>query len=538
MKKYTSLFGVMMVLIFAACSIGSLSDVWKGNSTTLTGQVIQLDAETVTLRLGELAVVQTSESAAMESLLATNFIQAGRSSSHTVPAIQTPMQVFVPWQKDVVLNLGTAKCFVMADDGAVQTASLESITPKAILNVTVSGDRTPLTVVVLKDIRQGKADAATLQGTSAASIEESTTRQGEEYTSESADENALRIIAAKVGLRSVRVEKSDGGSTSTAASNYYGRNAALLVTGGAQVTLSKGVVNSSASDSCGVFGHGSGTSLRLNDTTITTTGERGTGLQTSGGACANASNMTITTSGTSAPVLRTESGSLNVEGGTYTSGGYDAPVIDAAGEVVVQNAELTANNSEAIVVSDAGSLSLENCDVSGNRNSMEEEKEPYTVKIGGQSSPAPKSISFAMSDGSLISRNGDVFYIEGADCELELNRIDLLNMGGGALLRVASKGERQETAVHLKAKQQTLSGNLMVDSDSTLQLELTGTSLLSGAIVRSDDEAGNGYISVKIDQSSTWVLTGDSTVDSLDNKGTIQYNGHCITLADGTVLRA
>ena len=42
---------------------------------------------------------------------------------------------------------------------------------------------------------------------------------------------------------------------------------------------------------------------------------------------------------------------------------------------------------------------------------------------------------------------------------------------------------------------------------------------------------------VTIDSDSTWTLTGDCTVTSLENNGTINFNGHTITLADGTVFK-
>lgn len=35
---------------------------------------------------------------------------------------------------------------------------------------------------------------------------------------------------------------------------------------------------------------------------------------------------------------------------------------------------------------------------------------------------------------------------------------------------------------------------------------------------------------------STWNLTGDCTISSLTNNGTINFNGYTIALADGTVL--
>lgn len=41
---------------------------------------------------------------------------------------------------------------------------------------------------------------------------------------------------------------------------------------------------------------------------------------------------------------------------------------------------------------------------------------------------------------------------------------------------------------------------------------------------------------VTVESGCTWRLTGDCTLTSLTNHGTIDFNGHTITLADGTVL--
>ena len=40
-----------------------------------------------------------------------------------------------------------------------------------------------------------------------------------------------------------------------------------------------------------------------------------------------------------------------------------------------------------------------------------------------------------------------------------------------------------------------------------------------------------------IGSSCTWTLTGNCTITSLTNNGKINFSGHTITLADGTVLR-
>lgn len=42
---------------------------------------------------------------------------------------------------------------------------------------------------------------------------------------------------------------------------------------------------------------------------------------------------------------------------------------------------------------------------------------------------------------------------------------------------------------------------------------------------------------VVVESGCTWTLTGDCTVTSLTNNGTINFNGYTITLADGTALQ-
>ena len=46
-----------------------------------------------------------------------------------------------------------------------------------------------------------------------------------------------------------------------------------------------------------------------------------------------------------------------------------------------------------------------------------------------------------------------------------------------------------------------------------------------------------GVTKAEIAAGVTWTLTGDCTLNSLENNGTLNLNGYTITLADGTVLR-
>lgn len=48
--------------------------------------------------------------------------------------------------------------------------------------------------------------------------------------------------------------------------------------------------------------------------------------------------------------------------------------------------------------------------------------------------------------------------------------------------------------------------------------------------------AAEDNAAVTVESGSVWTLAGDCSLTSLDNHGTIDFNGYTITLADGTVL--
>ena len=101
------------------------------------------------------------------------------------------------------------------------------------------------------------------QGTSANTLSEDTSVSGETYTSVGDDKNALRIHGAIVSLSNITVDKSAGASSNAEQGDFYGMNAALLATDGAQVTIENAIVTSSAQNGNGIFSYGSGTSVTV-----------------------------------------------------------------------------------------------------------------------------------------------------------------------------------------------------------------------------------------------------------------------------------
>ncbi len=401
----------------------------------------------------------------------------------------------------------------------------------------------------------GGSDTVT-QGTSATTITEGGTYSSTSYSSTGDDENALRIDGATVTLDSVTVDKSTGSSSNTEDGDFYGQNAALLATNGANVTIKNATVNSSAQNGNGIFSYGTGTTVNVSDSTITTTADNSGGIQTTGGGTTNATNLTVNTSGNSAAAIRSDrgGGTVVVGNGTYTSNGYNSPAVYSTADVTVSNASLTANNSESLVIEGKNSIKLNNCDVSGNMSSTEgssSDENVHNVMIyQSMSGDAEVGTSeFDMTGGSLTGNNGDMFYITNTHSIINLSNVDITNKDADAyLMRVtgnsAARGWGKAGAngaqVEFTASNQTLNGDIAVDTVSTLNMTLTDSSDFTGTI-NIIDNAQNGTAVdnnavVTIDSDSTWTLTGDCTVTSLENNGTINFNGHTITLADGTVL--
>ena len=357
-------------------------------------------------------------------------------------------------------------------------------------------------------------------------------------------------------LDNISVDKSGGNSSNTESGDFYGMNAAVLATDGADITITNSTINSSAKNGNGVFSYGQGTTVNISDTKIVTTSDNSGGIQTTGGGTTNAENLDIETSGSSSAAIRSDrgGGTVTVSGGKYVTNGYNSPAIYSTADITVKNAELTANNSEALVIEGKNSISLENCNVTGNMSSTHGSSSGENVhnvmiyqSMSGDADVGTSS--FSMTGGTLTSQNGDVIYVTNINCIINMSGVEVVNNGGGYLLKVvgnsASRGWGNAGSnggnAEFTANDQDLSGDIVVDTISALNFKLDGNSSFTGTLNIIPNEqngaAVNDNIAVEISEGSVWTLTGDCTITSLENNGKINFNGHAITLADGTVLK-
>ena len=349
---------------------------------------------------------------------------------------------------------------------------------------------------------------------------------------------------------------SDGGDSC----NFYGLNAAVLVKDGAQTTITGGTITSDADGANGVFSYGGnggrngaegdGTSVTIRDTTITTTGSGSGGIMTTGGGTTYAYNLDVTTSGQSSAAIRTDrgGGTVVVDGGTYTSNGLGSPAIYSTADITVSNAALTSNLSEGVCIEGLNSITLNNCELAAdntkcNGNATFLDSIMLYQSMSGDADSGTSH--FTMTGGSLTSKSGHVFHVTNTNAVITLEGVDILNEDTeNILLSVCADGwSGGSNVAALKAAAQKLDGAVKVGSDSSLTLELTDGSTFEGYIDGNITNAKGGTVSteagevsVTLDDSSTWTLTGDSYVTEFNgNAANVISNGYTLYV-NGTAL--
>lgn len=375
------------------------------------------------------------------------------------------------------------------------------------------------------------------------------TLTGDTYASTNADENAIRAEGdVTATLEDVTVEKTDGAASSSDASSFYGLNAAILALDNATLNINGGTVTATAEGANGVFAYGNST-INITGTTIDVSGGNAGGIEVSGGGTMNATDLTVNATVKAAIRSDRGGGTMVVDGGTYTtSGSAGAPAIYSTADITVSKATLTANDSEAVAVEGLNSVTLVDCDVTGNMGGTYSKDDTannvHNVMLyQSMSGDAEQGTStFSMSGGTLVSKNGDMFYVTNTSSVITLSDVDLTLADGTYLLLVAGNTSERGWGTaganggtcEFDLTAQTAAGDIMIDSISELTMTMADSSHYTGAI--DPDGTAAASLSVTLDSTSTWTLTDDSYVTEFNgDMANVITNGHTLYV-DGTAM--
>ena len=394
----------------------------------------------------------------------------------------------------------------------------------------------------------GNSSTSSVSYSATKEITSDTTIDSGTYDSSTANQNALLatgdITATVSNVTVTKSGDSDGGDSTS----FYGNNSAILAKAGANLVLKNITVTTNATGANGVFSYGGsastnnsssdGTTVTISDSKITTTKDNSGGIMTTGGGKMVASNLTINTAGTSSAAIRSDrgGGTVTVDGGTYTTTGQGSPTIYSTANITVSNASLVAKASEGVVIEGSNSVTLNNCDLTDSNTKLNGQSTTYKNIFLYQSMSGDASSngggSFTASDSKITTTKGDTFYVTNTTATIDLTNNTITNSDtSGNFLRVQKdawgKSGSNGGAVTLNMNNQKATGNIVVDSISTLVMAMKSGSSYTGTI--NGDKSAKS-IKLTLDESSTITLTGDSYVTSLSDADSsysnINFNGH------------
>ena len=367
-----------------------------------------------------------------------------------------------------------------------------------------------------------------------------------EFTSTTADENTINVSGnITANLSNITVTKtgdSDGGDNTS----FYGTNSAILAKDGATLNITSANITTNATGANGVFSYGGsattnnnnsdGTTVNISDSTIETTKDNSGGIMTTGGGIMNATNLTVTTAGTSSAAIRSDrgGGTVIVDQGTYKTTGKGSPAIYSTADITVKNANLIATASEGVVIEGKNSVTLENTTLTDTNNTLNGQSTTYKNIFLYQSmsgDAANGEAIFTAKNSTITTNQGDTFYVTNTTATINLENNQIINNDQtGNFLRIKQdswgKSGSNGGTVTLNLTNQTASGSIVVDSISSLTMNLANDSSFTGAI-NSDN---TGEVSLTLDTSSSLTLTADTYLTSLTNadvtNSNINLNGH------------
>jgi hypothetical protein len=358
---------------------------------------------------------------------------------------------------------------------------------------------------------------------------------GVTYAAAETDESAVYVYGAGSYTLSDAMLTKTGDTSSDADSNFYGNNAIVLAEDESTITLTDCSLTADSEGSNGAFAYGEGSSIIIDNCTISTTSDSSRGVDATYGGSVTISNSEIQTLGAHSAALATDRyenndpPTITADNVTATTAGDGSPGIYSTGTFFITNSNTVATGAEAAAIEGLNSITLVDSDITGSAK--------WGVFIY-QSMSGDSSIgvgTFDMTGGSITNNSsGPVFMVLNTEAIINLEDVDI-NTSGDVLIRAtdATAGDENVNSdwgtaggeITFTATDQVLSGTVSINAISSLDMTLSGTSTLSGAVETED----GGETSITLEDSAVWTAPGDSYVTSLEG---ITFSGDMPTNVD------
>lgn len=393
---------------------------------------------------------------------------------------------------------------------------------------------------------------------------EAVTSDGQTTAASAADQNAA--LAENGGTLTVTngtLEKS-GDDSNGDNCNFYGVNAILLAVGdGSAAYVSNSSLTADSEGSNGIFAT-DGAVVYASGDTISTTADNARGLDATYGGTILADGMTIDTQGDHCAAAATDrgGGSVSVTNSTLSTAGSGSPLLYSTGDIEADNVTGTASGSQIAGMEGLNTILIRNSQLSSTLTGATA-SDPiadgvilYQSTSGDAESATGEAATFQAVDSTLTSaiQSGAMFYVtntaanvllSGTTLEFDTAKANLLTVEGNDANSWGTAGSNGGT-VTFTALGETLAGDIRVDTISSLDLYLLENTVYTGAMTISENAvntaAAEAPITVNLDGTSKWVVTGDTTITNLnaaEGAQIVDADGGTVTIvANGKTVAA
>lgn len=391
---------------------------------------------------------------------------------------------------------------------------------------------------------------------------------GEEVTSDSetaeateADQNAaLAQNGGTLRITNGTLTKS-GDDTNGDSCNFYGLNSILLAVGeGSKAVVSDTALSATSEGSNGIFATDSGT-VYAHNVTIDTTAGNSRGLDATYGGTIVGGDIDVTTQGDHCAGFATDrgGGNISVDGATISTAGSGSPLIYSTGDIEVTNATGTATGSQIAGMEGLNTILISDSQLTSTQTQATA-SDPvadgviiYQSTSGDAESTTGEAATFQVVDSSLSSaiQSGAMFYltnttadvlVQNTTLDFDSSAADLIYAAGNDANNWGTAGSNGAT-VTFTARDEEMSGDIVADTISSVDLYLLDDSTWTGAASIEENAAGStseAPVTVNVEDGSTWVVTADSTVSALnvaDGGKVVDADGKTVTIvADGETV--
>ena len=350
-------------------------------------------------------------------------------------------------------------------------------------------------------------------------ITDSSTADNQEFVSNDDNSVAVTVFAGSPVRNNIRVEKTGNGSSND------GGNAAVVVSGNGNFTINNGNIMTDGFYSDAVYVKSGTFTAWL--ASIQTKSHHSNGLVVTNNSNIIANYLNVETLGDDSATINNISGNVIVNGGSYKTNGDRSPLILASGDVTVNQAStFVSEKSEGIIVNGNHSVTFNNSSLTTTNTSLYNDINRSKGILLYQSSNKNNDYVavFNATKSSITTNKGDTFYVTNTKATINLTNNTIVNNDESSSYGVSGSNGGD---VLLNMSNQSVNGNIVVDDNSKLEMNLNSGSSFEGSI-NSSNSSDDVALSLSSDSSIT--LTRDTYISSLENgddtNSNIHLNGH------------